>query len=201
MKIEIIKPDDKRLKEVSKEVVDFTKDYKNIIDQMKNICLEKKAYAAAAPQFGINERFIVIMTADEIQNVNEEVKKYNIKPYFNPIITEMVGKQVYYESCISVDNAAGKVERPFSIKLSYQDINGDRHKRKIEGFESIILCHEIDHLDGIEYTERAKIMYYDVDPGQRMNIRKKNPHEIISISEPFKYSKPNQVIKKYNEND
>jgi hypothetical protein len=44
-------------------------------------------------------------------------------------------------------------------------------------------------------------MYYDVSPEQRMNIRKKNPHEIIAISEVFKYSKPNQIIKKYSEDD
>ena len=201
MKIKIIKSDDKRLKEISKEVVDFTKDYKKIIEQMKDICLEKRAYAAAAPQFGINERFILIMTVDEIQNINEEVKKYTIKSYFNPVITDMVGQQTYYESCMSVDEATGKVKRPFRIKFSYQDIDGDKHKKTVEGFEAIILCHEIDHLEGIEYTERADIMYYDVSPEQRMNIRKKNPHEIIAISETFKYSKPNQIIKKYNEDD
>ncbi len=199
MKLEIVKSDDKRLKEVSKEVVDFTKNYKKIIEEMKNICLEKRAYAAAAPQFGINERFILIMTVDEIKNVNDEVENYVIKSYFNPVITDMIGQQTYYESCMSVNNATGKVKRPFSIKLNYQDIDGTKHDRIVEGFETIILCHEIDHLDGIEYTDRADIMYYGVEPGQRMNIRINNPHKIMNISGVFNYSKPDQIIEKYSE--
>ena len=56
----------------------------------------------------------------------EVITNYVIKSYFNPVITDMIGQQTYYESCMSVNNATGKVKRPFSIKLNYQDIDGTK---------------------------------------------------------------------------
>ncbi len=199
MKLELIKPDDKRLKEVSKEIIDFTKDYKSIIDSIKEVCLEKNAYAAAAPQFGINERFILVMTDSKVYGMDEGIKKYAITSYFNPVIVKMEGTQIYYEACMSVSNAIGRVKRPFCIKLKYQDIHGNKHVKTVEGFEAIIICHEIDHLDGIEYTDRADIMYYDVNVGQRKSIRDRHPHEILAISEEFKYHSVKMVVKSYSE--
>lgn len=195
MKIKIVKQNDKRLKLISKKVIDFNKDYKSIIDEMKDVCLEKKAYACAAPQFGINERFVLIMTDEEIHSIDEGVRKYIITSYFNPVITLMIGEQFYYEACMSVDDAVGKVRRPYKISLTYQDILGDIHNKTVEGFEAIILCHEIDHLDGIEYTDRAEIMYYNIDPYQRMDLRKMYPHEITRRDGEFVYFKSKQIIK------
>lgn len=199
MKLELIKSDDKRLKEVSKEVLDFTKDYKSIIESIKEVCLEKSAYAAAAPQFGLNERFILVMTDNKVCEMDEKIKKFVITSYFNPVITKMEGAQIYYEACMSVDNAIGRVKRPFRIKFRYQDIDGSKHVKTVEGFEAIIICHEIDHLDGIEYIDRADIIYYDVNVGQRKSIRERNPHEILSISEEFKYQSVRMIVKQYSD--
>jgi peptide deformylase len=201
MGLELLKTGDKRLKEKAIEVTDFTKDYMSLIEEIKQMCLEGNAYAAAAPQFGIKECFIVILTVDEITELDPRNRKYILEVYFNPVIIRMEGKQSYYEACMSVENTVGLVERPFYIKFDYQDIKGDKHQKEVEGFEAIVLCHEIDHLNGVEFTDRAKIIYKDVDVGKRINIRKKYPHTIMDTSGLFKYEKKKQTINTYNEDD
>jgi peptide deformylase len=81
---------------------------------------------------------------------------------------------------MSVPNATGKVKRPYYIEIMAQDINGNPIKKQAEGFEAIVLCHEIDHLDGIEYTDKAEDMHYNISVEERLQIRKDHPHEIIS---------------------
>ncbi|MDD3341451.1 MAG: peptide deformylase [Bacilli bacterium] len=186
LEIKTLDPNDKRLREISSEVTDFGNPYyKEVIEQMKNICLEEKAYACAAPQFGVLKRFILIMTTSEMQAENEKELNdmgvnYTITPYFNPKIISMKGKQYFYESCMSVDDATGKVARPYSIELEAQDIEGNYFTKKVEGFETIIFCHEIDHLDGIEYTDKAEKIFYNVGTDERLAIRKREPHLIVS---------------------
>ncbi len=186
LEIKILSPDDKKLRQISTEVTDFDNpEYKEIINKIKDICLKEKAYAAAASQFGILKRFILIMSVDEVKvdNALELENKninYAITPYFNPKIVCMKGKQYFYESCMIVENATGKVARPYYIEIEAQDINGNYFNKTAEGFEAIILCHEIDHLDGIEYVDKAEEMFYNVDTDARIEIRKKHPYEIIS---------------------
>lgn len=179
LEIKIIDPADKRLRVVSEEVTDFDNGYESIINKMKEICLARKAYASAAPQFGINKRFILIMTEEEIKDIDKEIN-YNVNAYFNPKIRVMRGCQEFYESCMSVPNTIGKVKRPYYIELDAQDIKGNPIHKKAEGFEAIILCHEIDHLDGIEYTNKASDLHYGIDVDARMQIRKEHPHCVIS---------------------
>jgi len=185
LEIKVLKPNDEKLKQISTEVTDFGNPiYQEMLDRIKDICLEKKAYGSAAPQFGILKRFILMITVEEMKIDNaKELETMEIKstvvPYFNPKITTMRGKQYFYESCMSVDNSTGKVARPYYVEIEAQDINGNFFNKVAEGFEAIVLCHEIDHLDGIEYTEKAEEIY-DVDTDGRIAIRKKYPHEIIS---------------------
>lgn len=200
--IKLIDPGDKKLKQISTKVTDFENPiYQEMLKEMENICIKGKAYASAAPQFGILKRFILIMTVNELRVENElELEnlkiEYVTKPYFNPVITKMIGKQYFYESCMSVENATGKVARPYKIEIEYQDINGNKFIKEVEGFEAIIFCHEINHLDGIEYTDIAEIMYYDIDTNNRLKIRQEYPHEIVNEDEPFSYIKTRQLIKK-----
>lgn len=179
LELKVIDPYDERLHQVSTEITDFNKDYEDIVEDMKDICLKRKAYAAAAPQFGIMERFILIMTIEEIKDLEQDIN-YNVTAYFNPKIVLARGQQKFYESCMSVPNATGEVLRPYYIEIEAQDINGNFITKKAEGFEAIVLCHEIDHLDGIEYTDKAKNIHYGVNIEERMQIRKDNPLKIIS---------------------
>lgn len=199
MKIELIKNGDPRLKKVCDEVKDFENKefYQDLINQIKEVSIKLFAFAAAAPQFGVNKRMILMISAVEkkvnnLKELEEFETDYKITPYFNPKITVTRGLQFYYEACMSTGDAIGKVPRPYYIEIDYQDIDGNHHHRAAEDFEAIVFCHEIDHLDGIEFTDKAIDLIYDVGVEQRIEIRKNNPKEIITQDLDF-----NQALKQY----
>ena len=179
MELIYLDPKNKNRK-ISSEVVNFSEDYKSLLEDMKNICLKNKAYAIAAPQVGIYERFILIVTPEEMTNKKDDEINYSLTPYFNPVIINKRGLQYFYEACMSVPKTIGKVYRPYEIDLEAMDINGNKINKTVSGFETIIFCHEIDHLDGIEYTDIAYDVRYDISYEEKIEIRKNNPHTIIS---------------------
>ncbi|MBE6147659.1 MAG: hypothetical protein E7168_04930 [Firmicutes bacterium] len=187
MKLELIKKDDPRLKEACEEIIDFENKefYKDLINQIMGASLGQYAFAAAAPQFGINKRFILMISATEKKVKNKiELEQfqdnYEVTPYFNPKITLMKGLQYYYEACMSTGDVIGKVARPYYIELDYQDIDGNHLHRTAEDFEAIVFCHEIDHLDGIEFIDKAEDLIYDADLEKRIEVRHNFPKEIVS---------------------
>ena len=191
MKITLINKDDERLKIPCDEVNDFENEnfYQDLINQMTEISLANHAFAASAPQFGINKRFILILNSSENTSANnstdtqkskEICKDYEIIPYFNPKSTAMKGLQYYYEGCMSIKGVLGKVARPYYIEFDYQDINGNHYHKISKDFEAIVICHEIDHLDGILFTDKAEDLIYNVDSELKLTIRNKHPKVIIS---------------------
>ena len=95
----------------------------------------------AAPQVGILRRVVVVDLGDEILEL------------VNPSLVETDGEQVGAEGCLSVPGKYGLVKRPYIAKVKAQDRFGDWFE--VEGEELIArcFCHELDHLDGIVYTE------------------------------------------------
>lgn len=187
MKIELIKKDDPRLKAICEEVVDFENKefYKNLIDEILKASVEQYAFVAATPQFGINKRFILMISAVEKKVKNKKELEqfqtnYVVTPYFNPKITMMKGLQYYYEGCMSTGDVISKVARPYYIELDYQNIEGNHLHRSAEDFEAIVFCHEIDHLDGIEFINKAEDLIYDADLEKRIEVRNKFPKEVVS---------------------
>lgn len=194
LEIKILDPDDKRLKQICTEVTDFSNPkYREMINKMVEICIENKAYGSAAPQFGITERFILMITVEEmkvdsLKELEDKKLNYSIMPYFNPRITFMEGKQYYCEACMSVKNTTGRVARPYRIGIEAQDINGNYIRKVVEGFEAIIHCHEIDHLDGIEFVDKSEILFENVDLEDRIKIRQEYPSVVISKTGEFDQS-------------
>ena len=187
MKIELVSKNDPRLKTPCEDVIDFENKefYQNLINQIMKATVNEYAFAAAAPQFGINKRFILMISAVEKKVRNKKELEqfhddYQVTPYFNPKITLMKGLQYYYEACMSTGDVIGKVARPYYIEIDYQDIDGNHLHRSAEDFEAIVFCHEIDHLDGIEFIDKAEDLIYDADLEKRIEIRNKFPKEIVS---------------------
>ena len=187
MKIELVSKNDPRLKTPCEDVIDFENKefYQNLINQIMKATVNEYAFAAAAPQFGINKRFILMISAVEKKVRNKQELEqfhddYQVTPYFNPKITLMKGLQYYYEACMSTGDVIGKVARPYFIEIDYQDIDGNHLHRSAEDFEAIVFCHEIDHLDGIEFIDKAEDLIYDADLEKRIEIRNKFPKEIVS---------------------
>lgn len=131
------------LREKCEEVKSFNGDLFAILDDMKETVRAEEGAGLAAPQIGLNKRIVVI---DVEEGFFELV---------NPVIISEKGEQVGPEGCLSVKGKQGTVARPEKVKAEYRDRYGKKHKLTAEGFFARAVCHELDHLNGIIYTDKA----------------------------------------------
>ena len=122
----------------------FQKQVNNLIETFRS---HKIAVGLAAPQVGIYIRLAVI-------NISKDKQEEDLI-IVNPKVIAMSGKKDRKnESCMSVPNYAGAVERRRKISISYQDQFWETQKLDADGFLARVLFHEIDHLEGILYIDR-----------------------------------------------
>ena len=95
----------------------------------------------AAPQVGILRRVVIVDTGDQILEL------------VNPTLEETDGEQEGAEGCLSVPGKYGLVRRPYYAKVRAQDRYGEWYEAEAEELIARCFCHELDHLDGILYTE------------------------------------------------
>ena len=137
----ILTDQDPALHKVCKPVVFFDRKLHKLLDDMAETLEDANGVGLAAPQVGILRRVVIVDTGEEILEL------------VNPTILETSGEQEGAEGCLSVPGKYGLVKRPYTVKVRAQDRNGDWFE--VEGDELIArcFCHELDHLDGIVYTE------------------------------------------------
>lgn len=111
----------------------------------------------AAPQVGVLRRAIVIDLSMEEDNPQGPFK------LINPVITKQSGEQVCKEGCLSVPGKLGDVTRPNKVTVEALDENGKKVKIKAEGLLAVVLSHEIDHLDGVLFIDKATEIYDQED--------------------------------------
>lgn len=134
------------------------------IDVLEEFCKENEVMAMAAVQLGIPKRLVYLKNTNldiinkiQTDSTSEEEKNYNeARVLINPIIINRKGLTEYWENCASCLNNCGRVLRPYKIDLEYYDIDGNKHSEVFEGFESTVLSHEIDHLDGVLHIDIAE---------------------------------------------
>ncbi len=195
-----IEKNEKYLRQISKKV-DFTDpEIHNNIVVLQDYCIQNEVMAMAAIQLGIPKRIIYVKDTNlEILNKRltdkgkEETKDYNeAKVLINPEIISKEGITTFWEACASCSwyegeikkYYNGKVKRPYKIKVKYFDIDGNQHVDDFEGFESTVLCHEIDHLDGILHIDIADEVIIGTKE-ERIELRKKEGYTIISKNGKF----------------
>lgn len=148
----VVQIGDEVLKQRCAEVKKFDKALAELLDDMKETVRAENGAGLAAPQIGVPERVVVI---DLEEGYFELV---------NPVITSVKGEQTGAEGCLSVKGKQGTVTRPYRVKAEYRDRFGRKHKLTCEGLFARAVCHELDHLDGILYIERASEVH-DADEG------------------------------------
>ncbi|HEY4544155.1 MAG TPA: peptide deformylase [Tissierellaceae bacterium] len=142
--------DDPILREVSKPVRKITPRILELLDDMLDTMYDAQGVGLAAPQVGILRRVVVV-----------DIGEGPIK-MINPEILEKKGSDIAAEGCLSVPNLAGTVDRPTNVKARYTNIDGEEVIIDAQGFLARAICHELDHLDGILYTDKV-IEYLDLD--------------------------------------
>lgn len=172
-----IENDEDYLRQISKEV-DFSNNlFKKEIKQLEKFCLARGSLALAAIQIGIPKRIIYIRNTDLKELGNKEHNESRI--LINPVIISRKGHTKYWEACASCLDYMGLVNRPYEVVVEYFDPDEIKHKEIYKGFESTVLSHELDHLDGILHMDIAEKIL-DMPKEERIKFRKHHPYEIIS---------------------
>lgn len=172
-----IKEDEPFLRQISQEVDFSNDDYLKDIKKLEKYCKEKEVFAMAAVQIGIPKRLIYLKNTrlDKIDDENWNEAKVLI----NPVIIKRIGYTKYWEACASCLDNMGLVARPYQIDLEYYDINGKKKKETYKGFESTVISHEYDHLNGIlhiDISEEIIVMPQE----ERKVFRIENGYKIIN---------------------
>ena len=178
IKRKTIKNDEEYLRQISKKVDFNDKSYLEDIKKLEEFCINTECFALAAVQIGIPKR-IVYLKNTSLDNPVDDIKYNEEKVLINPEIISRKGKTKYWEACLSCLDNMGLVVRPYEIKLKYYDINGKEINETVKGFESTVLSHELDHLDGILHMDVAEEIIV-MPKEERKIFRESHPYEIIS---------------------
>ena len=149
---EIVLTPDPVLRRKARKITTFDKDLQTLIDDMIETMRVAPGVGLAAPQVGISERLIVIEYGDD---EDEDVPK-KLYAVVNPEIVEASEEKVEgVEACLSVPQMMGEVERHEKIVVKGLNRHGKPVKIKVSGWMARIFQHEIDHLEGVLFTDRA----------------------------------------------
>ena len=140
---EVRKDGDPVLRKKANEVKKYGKWLNRLLEDMEETMELAKGIGLAAPQIGVSKRIIVI---------NYEDKTYKL---INPEIIIQEGQTTEIEGCLSVPGMLGTVKRAKSVVVKALNENQDEVEIEAEGMLAVVLQHEIDHLDGILYTDIA----------------------------------------------
>lgn len=141
------------LHKVCKPVEKFDGRLHSLLADMKETLIDSQGVGLAAPQVGILRRVVLVDTGEQILEL------------INPTLVETDGEQEGAEGCLSVPGRYGLVKRPYWAKVRAQDRNGEWFEAEGEELVARCFCHELDHLDGIIYTEVMERFLTDEELG------------------------------------
>ncbi len=136
---------DVRLRKVSRPVTEFNERLWTLLDDMYETMIHD-GVGLAAPQVGVLRRAVVIDVGDG---------KHEL---VNPKIVSQEGDQYGSEGCLSIPGEYGMVHRPQKVTIQAQDRYGKPFELTAEDFFAVACCHELDHLDGVLYIDKADRM-------------------------------------------
>lgn len=161
MILKVLTYPDPRLREVSKKVTDFSGSLKTLAENMLETMYSENGIGLAAPQVGELLRLLVIDARprdtggryEENQMTELETAIQQPLVIINPEIVQHEGKTTFDEGCLSVPSFFETVERHKYIELKYQDLSGKSQILKTDGLLSIVVQHEMDHLEGTLFID------------------------------------------------
>lgn len=131
------------LRKKSREITEITEKIRTLAQDMLETLYEKNGVGLAAPQVGMLKRLIIVDIGEGPTTL------------INPVIAYQKGSQKEMEGCLSVPGVWGIVERPEQVIVRGMNLDGETIEIEAEGLLAIAFCHEIDHLNGILYTDKV----------------------------------------------
>ncbi|NLC72712.1 MAG: peptide deformylase [Ruminococcaceae bacterium] len=150
----ILNSQDPTLLKKSREITDFNDRIHLLLDDMRETLLDSGGLGLAAPQVGVLRRAALVLDVSDPENEK-------IVELLNPEIIECEGEQIGPEGCLSFPSEFGVVRRPDKVKVRARDRFGNEFITEGQGLTARAYCHEIDHLNGIVFTELADKMLTD----------------------------------------
>lgn len=160
------------LRRKARPVTKFDKNLQTLIDDMVETMREAPGVGLAAPQIGLSERIIVIEYSEREEEEEKEDVPKKVWAVLNPEIVKSSAETVVgVEGCLSIPGLVGEVERHAAIQVKGLNRHGKPMKIKAEGWLARIFQHEIDHLNGILFPDRATRVWKpqeEVEPEQEV---------------------------------
>ena len=144
------------LKRKAHAVTTFDKNLKTLIEDMVETMREAPGVGLAAPQIGLSDRIIVVEYYEREEDEENEDAPKKVWAVINPEITKSSEETLMgVEGCLSIPGLVGEVERHAEVQVKGLNRHGKPMKIKAHGWLARIFQHEIDHLNGVLFTERA----------------------------------------------
>jgi len=135
---------DEILRKQCREVTEVDDRIRMILDDMIETMRSEDGVGIAAPQIGIMRRMFVI-----------EPEEGEVTEFINPVVIEVSGEKSGEEGCLSVPGYVGEIRRPEYIKVEALDRDGNKVVHEATEMKAVIISHELDHLDGILFIDKA----------------------------------------------
>ena len=150
---------DPLLRKKSKPVKAYDDKLHTLLDDMLDTLHSVSGLGLAAPQVGVLKRAVII---------EHEGTLYEL---INPEIVESAGVQSRSEACLSVPGKNGLVERPALVKVRAQNRNGEEITAEGNELLAVALCHELDHLNGVLYIDKATEIFDAADEDEDKEVK------------------------------
>lgn len=132
-----------------REVTEFDAPLRKLASDMVQTMHAAPGVGLAAPQVGVDLRLAVVDTS-----VGEDPGELRV--LVNPKIVHREGMETDTEGCLSLPGLTDKVDRPLAITVRAQDLEGKPFELQAEGYMARAICHEVDHLDGVLFTDHLR---------------------------------------------
>jgi len=143
------------LRKVAKDIDRDFEGLEQLLEDMYETMYEADGAGLAAPQIGLSSR-IVVVDANKIEDENNEGLSGFKKVFINPHIIDEEGEEwEFNEGCLSIPAVREDVKRKPRIRLQYMDENFNEYDEYFDGYKARIIQHEMDHLNGILFTDRV----------------------------------------------
>ncbi len=152
--LNIVKIGEDVLRKTSRPVERITPRIIRLIDDMRDTLEESGGVGLAAPQVGVLKRIVLVDNGDEVLEL------------INPEIIESSGTQEEAEGCLSCPNRWGITSRPAYVKVRAFNRFGEAFEADGTGLTARCFCHELDHLDGILFVDKAIRMLTEEELGK-----------------------------------
>lgn len=143
-------------------------DVRGLIQRMTSAMIAGNGVGLAAPQIGVSLRVLVYRIPtdlsapagqaggeEELEPASSGSAREKVRVLINPKIVHRKGEQIGPEGCLSIPLLRGDVPRAYEIVVKAVDADGRPLRRRASGFEARVIQHEVDHLDGILFIDRA----------------------------------------------